>query len=201
MTVSLNSNALLVSMAELNQLSKLALTDADIANSIINAASDFIARYTKRSLKTAAYTAEKYNGQGGSYLFLKQYPVTAITTIVLWDTVSNAASKTYAENTDYLYDLNEGWLYLREGFQIGVLNYRITYTAGYTTLPYDLRQACAMYAEWMYNNFGKTGMSSESLGDYSYQLDVKDKFASIGGIAVPASILSVLSKFVKVDIS
>lgn len=200
MAVSLNTNALLASMAELNSFTALALTDSDTANTLINSASDFIERHTKRVLKSATYTSEKYDGNGSYYLYLRQWPITAISSVKRWDTVSNASAATYVENTDYLYDGTKGWLYLREGFQIGVQNYQVTYTGGYTIIPYDVRQACAMYAEWQYTMRGKTGLSSERIGDYSYQLKDPSRSAGIGGITVPNEILSLLAKYVKADI-
>jgi len=194
MSVTLDTNALLASMAELNSLTKLALTDTDYAHSLINSASKFIEGYTKRTLKEATYTSEKYDGNGSYYLYLKQYPISSITSIHRWDTSNNVSYGTYTANSDYLYDGNRGWIYLREGFQIGVQNYQITYKAGYAALPYDVRQACALYCSWMDMVRDKAGLNSESIGGYSYSLANKD------ASAVPKEIFSILNKYVRLDI-
>ena len=197
MTVALNSNALLTDVTELNAMSGLALTAGDTVNTLINIASDFIERYTKRFLKTATYTLEVYDGDGSFYLYPKQWPITAISALHRWDTSGNVSLQAYTANTDYLYDGTRGRIYLREGFECGVQNYKITYTAGYVTLPYDIRKACALFCEWEYNRRGKTGYDSESIGDYSYRLS---QGKTVDGNAMPPEVLSLLSKYVRRDI-
>lgn len=50
-------------------------------------------------------------------------------------------------------------------------NIKITYTAGYSTVPKDLVHATDMYAIWLYNTRERgRAVSSESLGSYSYSL-------------------------------
>lgn len=45
----------------------------------------------------------------------------------------------------------------------------VRYTAGYTTIPYDVEQACLLIAARLYRNRQKdSGVASESLGGYSY---------------------------------
>lgn len=75
---------------------------------------------------------------------------------------------------EYQYDEGAGLLYgptLRA--------YRallIEYTAGYSTIPYDVAQACLMVASRLYK--GRTrdeGIQSESLGGYSYTLRGTDE--------------------------
>jgi uncharacterized phiE125 gp8 family phage protein len=210
MSISLNTNAL-ISTTELLTFNNVAsmsskvsgVTDSDYQNTLINLTSQFIEQYTKRVLKTATYTSEKYNGNGTHFLQLDKYPVTTLTSVILWDTTSNSALTTYTQYTDYLLhgDGSTGMIWLRQGFALGVNNYQITYTAGYSasTLPYDLRYACALLCYHIYKNSGKIGMDSERIGNYSYKMSSQGNI-SIGGLFVPSEILSMLEMYVRKEI-
>jgi len=54
----------------------------------------------------------------------------------------------------------------------GLGNVKVTYVAGWPTVPAAIRQACISLASLTYNNRAKAGLqvSSESLGSYSYSL-------------------------------
>ena len=55
----------------------LLIQDVWLIEQLINRASDFLNRYCHRTLKTTAYTLERYNGEGRK-LSLNNYPVTEI---------------------------------------------------------------------------------------------------------------------------
>ncbi len=55
----------------------LLILDVYLIEQLINRASDFLNRYTHRTLKTTVYTLERYNGRGRE-LNLTNYPVTAV---------------------------------------------------------------------------------------------------------------------------
>ena len=63
-----------------------------------------------------------------------------------------------------------GILYNPAGWLRGV-EYHITYTAGYTTIPYALEMACLELVKYKWDSAQAGGVyKSESLGDYSYTL-------------------------------
>jgi hypothetical protein len=51
------------------------------------------------------------------------------------------------------------------------MEYFVDYTAGYTTVPYALEEACILLVAYRYHQKDQDqAMKSESLGDYSYSL-------------------------------
>jgi len=198
MSVSLNDNAL-ITEAELNTMCGLSLAPGDYAKTLINIASDFIMQTTGRWLKAKDYTAEVYDGNGKYYLFPWNYPINSLTTLQQIDTISGSAIITYVLNTDYLWDSERGRIYLRWGFAEGVGNYKLTYNAGYTTVPYDIRYACAQLCQFMNTNKSKPGLISESIGAYSYSKESKSSDLRINGMAVPSDIAEVISRYIRED--
>jgi hydrogenase/urease accessory protein HupE len=70
---------------------------------------------------------------------------------------------------DYLADMDRGIIYGKQ-----LAQYRsvvIEYTAGFATVPYDIEQAAMTVASRLYQGRKRdTGLASESIGDYSYNL-------------------------------
>lgn len=79
-------------------------------------------------------------------------------------------------------DTNYGLIYSNSIFTSGHQNILVDYTAGYTTIPYVLEQACIELVVYKYNKSKIDGvMKSETLGDYSYTLgDMKDALLASG---------------------
>jgi len=199
MAVALKDNALITAV-ELDEMLRVTIGDADLSNTLINIASDFIDQYANRSFISATYTAEKYDGNSDRRIYLKQYPIISVTTLASWDTISDIVMTTYTANTDYLLYLKEGYIYFRYKTMPGHQNYRVTYTAGYliADVPYDLKNACAQLAGMIYNNTGKAGMKSEGIGQYSYT--IKDGTVLFGGIPVPADIAGVILQYRNINV-
>lgn len=78
---------------------------------------------------------------------------------------------------------NTGEIYSPMGFARGQDNWRVTYTAGYTTFPDDLSQALAeLVAMCYYSRELHPSLNSESLGGYSYSR-VSEAFAGLSDIS------------------
>lgn len=199
MAVSLKSNALITAV-ELDQFLQITIGNSDLSNTLINIASDFIDNFTSRKIISAPYTDEAYDGNNDPYIYLKQYPVTAVSAVKNWDTYNNVVLYTFTEYTEYLKYLDEGYIYIRGKTVRGHKNYRITYTAGYSIadVPYDLKNACAQLAGIVYYNKGKAGVESESMGKYSVDYGTID--VSIMGIPVPDSIAGVIRQYKKINV-
>ena len=74
----------------------------------------------------------------------------------------------YQALNDYKWEESSGRLHYYGRFIRGVQNIYIEYTGGYTTIPYDVEQACLMLIAHLY--FGTRrdpGLQSEKLGDYA----------------------------------
>lgn len=66
-------------------------------------------------------------------------------------------------------DENMGEIYSQMGFARGVFNWRVNYTAGYTTLPEDLAQVvCELVVNAYYQTEISSSLTSENLGPTGY---------------------------------
>ena len=147
-------------------------TDNDLLDNIINRATYIIESYCgNRRFKSTAYTNQEYDGTDTNYINAKHYPITAMTAYEKnygnvgdtdWESLQGEYIK-YIDDGE-----GPGQFYYKFGFLKGVRNYRFSYTAGYSTIPYDLEQACLDLCVWIYNDRKNKGMKSESLGEYSY---------------------------------
>ena len=147
-------------------------SEDNLLDNIINRATDIIESYCNgRRFKSTLYTEEKYDGNDGKYINARHYPITDVTKVERnlgsvgdtdWDTL----------NDDFWAYIDDGsgpgQFYYEFGFVRGARNYRFTYTAGYTDIPYDLEEACLELCVWIYKDRQNKGLQSETLGEYSY---------------------------------
>lgn len=131
----------------------------------------------KRRFKSTTYTNERYDGNGADKLYLRHYPIISVSAL----TIDNESQ---SEATDYDdYDGHwiepviqgvklEGCLYRVDKWNFGWQNVKITYTAGYATIPYDLDLACQLTVRGFYNiKKNSESKKSETIGRYSYTID------------------------------
>jgi hypothetical protein len=117
------------------------LTHDDRIQTLINLLSGRIESWCGRSFKSQTYTAELYDGNCDEYLALKQYPITAVTTVKEDDVTVDLT-----DTDDIKIHYAEGLIYRASGWPGGVLNIEVTYTAGYATIPSGLEAALV---EWV----------------------------------------------------
>ena len=148
---------------------------------LINGATIYIERYCGgRRFATATYTNETYDCEfeddddgRQKWLFLKNWPVTAFTTIEY-----RSGTTTYAsyDSTAYETYTDNGSIYFYGGITKGRKTVRVTYTAGYTinwttqashTLPHDITMACRSLVLAAFNKRKSQGIESESVGGAS----------------------------------
>ena len=138
-------------------------------------------------IEETEYTEETYDGNGTQYLFPKAIPVTSITKLEIYDGLDSDGEEVWDEwvqNTDYsrLILMNGGMIIFIDGneFEDGQQNFRLTYTAGYTsdTLPQDIQAVCKELMVLKYKGLdkGNLGQPSLSLGmgsnvSVNYDLD------------------------------
>jgi len=131
---------------------------------LINAASDAIEKHCVRSFTQATYT-HTLDGHQNNEVVLPQWPVTSVTDLRVdsdrvfgADTIKDAAE----------YTVIDGVLRLHTSrFPEGSQNVRITYTAGYATIPSDLQLACMFYVEWSFRtqNDRRLGRTTTTKGN------------------------------------
>lgn len=80
------------------------------------------------------------------------------------------------------FDVNAdiGELYVPGHFAKGYRNYRVSYTAGFSSVPEPVQQACAEYAAALYKaRTINPALQSESLGQYSYTVAARQLFDAL----------------------
>jgi len=146
---------------------------------IINAVTDAIENQCSRRFAETTHTEEQIDGTGKPSLFVKFYPITIFTKL---EVRTGKTTWVEVDSDDYRINSDTGELQLTGDTREGFRNYRATYDAGFTTIPYDLDMAAAQMAAHEFNTRGQGGgqIESESLGDYtvSYRkgTDESDKF-------------------------
>lgn len=153
---------------------------------LINQTTDFVERYCKRSFLSQAYTSEVYDGNGTDTLILKQFPVTAFSSLQYRNSNDNTDSwTTYNATSDYMWQ-EDGRVIFLGGKTIDFpKKYRATYTAGYLidfdnentaashTLPGEIEYACQKLVSAAFNTRRAEGFQSTSQGDTSVTLKAK----------------------------
>jgi hypothetical protein len=135
-----------------------------ILPAIISAVSKAIINEVGCDIIHTHYTAEQVSGMGKSYLDLKNWPITAVSSVV--DQSGNA----YTEGNDEDFVI-EG-LALRSVAGVwarGSQNFTVSYEAGYTTLPGDILLVCyeMIARKWKTMKEQGWGESSRSFPDGS----------------------------------
>ncbi len=163
-----------------------------ILDDIINRVSKFIETYCNRVLVAADYT-EYYDGTDSAYLKLNNYPVNSYTSLESFDYQTQTVLQTFADHTDYEFYNDEGIIYKCSEFTPGHKNYKVIYNAGYTAIPEDLKQACIEMCKLLYNKKDKTGIKSESIGNYSVT------FTDDAVNGLPENVLALLNSYRRLD--
>ena len=118
----------------------------------INQATLAIENYCGRRFASTVYTDEEYNATQTSEIILKQRPVTTFTQLSIRDSALNISTWETIDTQLYFTDLSSGVVLLNFRASGSWKRYKVTYTAGYTTIPEDLAEACASLAAYYYTN-------------------------------------------------
>lgn len=160
-----------------------------ILTELAESAEETLKNYLERPLESTAYSEEIYDGNGKSILTLRKFPVTAITTIKVWDATDETwDTLTTADYTRLIVHSDNVSIYAEDYiFETGIQNYKISYTAGYTasTMPEDLKLCLrrlfkAYYDESPYGNdsLGKNSINDGSAGNSQFlgiDVDIEDR--------------------------
>lgn len=145
----------LTNVADVKESLGIASSDSTYNNLIIrkiNQATEQIERYCGRRFASTTYTDEEYDATNTNQIVLKQRPITGTPTFSVRDTALNVSTWEVIDTQLYFVDLNAGVVDLLFN-AVGRWNrYKFTYTAGYTTIPADLAEACASLAAYYVNN-------------------------------------------------
>lgn len=102
--------------------------------------------------KETTYTDELYTGTGTNQLSLLMRPITSFTSLSFSNNPENISSFNAADSEDYFIDENSGLLNLNFSNNRWWDSFKVTYTAGYATIPADLAEACVSLASYFVEN-------------------------------------------------
>ena len=169
----------LVTLAEAKSYLRIDGSSEDtLLETLINGSTHQLETYTGRKLKSRTYTAEDYDGTGTPELILREYPVSSVASVNM-DRLRQFGAGTAVSLELLTVSGDEGRLTFTPGYVssgLGIARFltgtkvvRITYTAGYATVPDDLKLAClkVVAIHFAHSREGADGVVSESIGGRS----------------------------------
>ena len=137
----------------------------DLLEDLINRVSTLFESYMNRNILLRSYT-EYHNGNGAMVLFPKQPKITTVSGI--WDDYDWDYLDDDLIDSDNYRIVDENYIVFKN---ISLNNYtqniKIIYTAGYSTVPDDLIQACIEEVSRLYKNRNQIDVLSKTLSDGS----------------------------------
>ena len=105
-------------------------------------------------------------------------------------------TETYPPGWFGVYRVSQGYLSNEGGPALG--NVKVTYVAGFASVPADVGYACLALAAWMYKTrkFGGMSVQQESLRDYAYTLAQQ----ALGGLPEMGSTRQLLARYKEVAV-
>ena len=168
--MALNDNALttLAACKEHLDIPTLTTTYDDKIEMLINVASNLIENYCNRTFRELTYTDQDYDGNNQSDLLLRHSPVSSVSSVYVDS--SREFSATFLVDSDE-YAIVEPCILRRHNgtWPLASRNVRITYDAGYSTMPDDVAYACILFVEFLYRSRTdrRLGRVSQSKGNES----------------------------------
>ena len=186
----------MVTLADAKQYLNSSSNDDALMQRLITAASVYLQSWMSRNIPSQAYS-ETRDGTGGNRLLFGNWPVTAVSSVYV-DGVLVPPSPGYGFG-GYYFDATK--IVLRPGsfstssssgnfyssvFTRDVGNVQLSYTAGYTTIPEDLRQATLDTLAVKYRNRDRIGLMSKVLANESLTFDTSD---------LPKNVVTILNQY------
>lgn len=162
-------------------------------NLFLNAASDWVETYCERRFAQQSHV-ELISGNRTNFFVTDQWPIISIAELRISSMRDWLSATSLVPVTDYgISSDGIGVTYYPGYLPQGYDNMRITYIAGYATIPYDLQLGCIWAAEWFYlhNNRGDMGRTTASkTGE------------SVGVLAdIPAMVKAIIDPYRRMDLA
>lgn len=161
----------------------------------INQATKAIEGYCGRRFYLTAYTDVEYTATIIDEIVLRQRPITEFTSLEIRDSTLNEDSWETIDSELYFVDKNAGVLNLNFNANGRWNRYRVTYTAGYGTIPDDLAEACVSLACFYFNNADGTGIGIASKKEGQREIRYANSTQAFGSIAKQLGIDSTLDYY------
>lgn len=178
--------------------------------------------YTGRGDLSSSQATEYYDGAGRELLLLRRRPVTAVGGVwvdqaAFYGNASGAfpSDSEWTSGTDFALprsDASEGnggvLVAIRNPdfggggiWPAGRGNIKVTYTAGYATIPKDLTLAATNLTVLLVNASEKGQiLSGETIGSYSYQLLTADAYKAGAAAAIIGTVRSILARYQELSV-
>lgn len=161
----------IISLADLKVYLELSSSAHDeMLKTFINAVTEYVESYLGRRIKYTTYTNQLVSGKNESTIYLT-FPIDSAQTFTLEKNNGTQSSPNWDEidADNYEVDYASGMCRLIEGstFVKGFSNYRVSYKAGYNTVPDDIEYAAVRLIKkaWDRKN-GGDGIAEQELGSY-----------------------------------
>jgi uncharacterized phiE125 gp8 family phage protein len=131
----------LVTLAQVKEHLEIVNADQDsYLSTLIERVTGLVEGSTRRKLKSRTYTDELYDGSGTAVLRLKEWPVTSITAISFLDSQTSTTWTSQSLTYAVIDKETERSIVFRDGtpFPRGFQNVKLTFVAGYSTVPAEL---------------------------------------------------------------
>jgi hypothetical protein len=161
----------------------------------INQATIAIERYCHRRFLSTTYTDEEYSATGTDQLVLRQRPIISVSSFSIRDTNLNQADWDVIDSQTYFAQSEAGVLNLLFRAIGGTNRYKITYTAGYATIPEDLAEACASLACFYVNNADASDIGVAQKKEGQRQINYSATNQTFASVAQQLGIDSILDSY------
>ena len=142
----------------------------------INQATKIIQNYCDNTFSNQTYT-ETYNGSPqGRTLVLRHSPVISLTSLSYRNTSLNESNFSAVDTNLYFLDNNSGSINFLDSFWGDWSEWQVVYSAGYSSIPADVSEACVTLACYLFQNpISGQGvhMIQEGARRVQYQMDTK----------------------------
>lgn len=157
----------LITLDEIKSYDGMTGSNAEVDDELDNIAeriSKIFETYCGRVFDSATYT-ECYDGEGSNCIYLKHYPITSVSGI--YDDGEWGWEESYLVDSNNYRIKDERAVVLKESYTFYdyIQNVKIVYTAGYSTIPADLKHVCIIETLRSFKSRKEPSVISKSLAD------------------------------------
>lgn len=139
--------------------------DESLIQNLIDRKTEHFERYCGLDSFYVADYVEYYDGQGSNLVFVKNIPINSVTEIAV-DADWSWGTDTVVDSDDYRV-VEDRYIIYQSYFDIGIQNIKVSYNAGYSTIPLDLKQVLIDEVVRTYNRRKEQDVLIKTLQDGS----------------------------------
>jgi hypothetical protein len=180
-------------------VSTLSSADSNKMSFILNIASQMICSFTNRSFALASYT-DVFDGVATDMLVPREWPIKSIVTLKF--SADGDFSTSTDEKANSVISTDGTSVDLRDGLTTprGRATVQLEYTAGYSSIPHDLRYAALVQYQYLTRNSGSTqGNAMLGLKSISKMGEGQTKDTNIEQHGLCGEALGIVEKYRRVE--